>query len=340
MTMLSAQVVKPNHLEFSMQPIPKIENDDDVLIKVHAVGICGSDIHIYHGTSPVAVYPRILGHEIAAEIVSLGKGVQNLKLGDKVVVEPMIACGSCYACQKGRPNACADLTVRGCHIDGGFCEYMVVPEKALFKFDDDIPFEHAALIEPYTIAAQVTWRADIQKGDFVFIMGAGPIGLTILEYAKYRGAIVIISDIQQSRLDIATKLGADYILNPQNIDIKAEIFNITQHMGANVVVDAVCTPETFAQTVDYVSAAGRIMCLGFIEQPSNIPQLPITLKELDIRGSRHQTYKFEEVVPLFNQRQFHPQTLISHMMDFKDAAQAFSLIEQKPYEVIKIILKM
>lgn len=340
MTMLSAQVLKPNHLEFVTQPIPEITHDDDVLIKVHAVGICGSDVHIYHGTSPVAVYPRILGHEISAEVVSVGKGVQNLKIGDKVVVEPMIGCGKCYACKNKRPNACASLKVRGCHVDGGFREYMVVPSKALFKFNDDIPWEHAALIEPYTIAAQVTWRADILEDDFVFIMGAGPIGLTILEYAKYRGAHVIISDIQQSRLDIAVKLGADYVLNPQQHNIKEEIFKITENMGANVVIDAVCTPQTFAQTVEYISAAGRIMCLGFIEEPSQVPQLPITLKELDIRGSRHQTYKFKEVVPLFNQKQFHPQELITHVMDFKNAAQAFSLIDEKPDEVLKIVLKM
>ncbi len=340
MTMLSAHVSEPHKLEFTTQSIPKIKQNTDVLIKVHAVGICGSDVHIYHGTSPVAVYPRILGHEIAAEVVAVGSQVTTLKKEDKVVVEPMIACLKCYACHHGRPNACQDLKVRGCHVDGGFREYMVVPESALFKFNDDIPWEQAALIEPYTIASQVTWRADIQKGDYVFIMGAGPIGQTILEYTKYRGGIAIISDIQDNRLALAKELGADYILNPLKDDIKENIFNITKAMGANVVIDAVCTTSSFAQTVEYISVAGRIMCLGFIDEPSFIPQLPITLKELDIRGSRHQTFKFREVVPLFNQKIFHPEKLISHIMDFKEAQKAFDLIDKNPSDVVKVILKM
>ncbi len=340
MTMLLAHVLEPKKLEFAVQPIPEIKTDSDVLVKVHAVGICGSDVHIYHGSSPVAVYPRILGHEIAAEVVAVGVAVNKLKVGDKVVVEPMISCSKCYACRKNRANACQNLKVRGCHVDGGFREYMTVAEDALFKFNNAISWEEAALIEPYTIASQVTWRAHIQKDDYVFIMGAGPIGQTILEYTKYRGGIAIISDLQDNRLALAKELGADHILNPLKDDIKESIFRITESMGANVVIDAVCTAESFAETVEYISVAGRIMCLGFTDEVSLIPQLPITLKELDIRGSRHQTLKFKEVVPLFNEKKFHPKKLISHIIDFKDAQQAFNLIDEKTDEVIKIILKM
>lgn len=333
------QVERPGKMVLIEREIPKIKNSDDVIIKVKAVGICGSDMHIYHGTSPVATYPRIVGHEVVGEVLEIGENVKKLKKGDKVVLEPMIACGECYACKSGRPNACATLTVRGCHVDGGFQEYYVAPEDKLFKFNDDIPWEIAAMIEPYTIAAQITWRADIRKKDFVFIIGAGPIGLCVLEMAKRKDAIVIISDFNEKRLNIAKELGADFIINPKEEDVLKKVNQITNGMGSNVTIDAVCLPITFKQAVEITSVAGRVMCLGFTKETSDIAQIAITIKELDIRGSRHQTYKFKEVVELFNEKKLMPEKLISHIIDFENTMEAFKLIETTPEEVCKIILK-
>lgn len=333
------QVIEPLNMIIVEKDIPDVVKSDDVLIKIKAVGICGSDMHIYHGTSPVATYPRVLGHEVVGEVIKIADGVKNLKIGDKVVLEPMISCGECYACKSGRPNACAKLTVRGCHVDGGFQEYYVAPEKNLFKFRDDIPWETAAMIEPYTIAAQITWRADIRKGDYVFIIGAGPIGLCVLEMAKLKGGIVIISDYNEKRLNIAKELGADYVINPKDEDPLKKVREITNGMGSNVTIDAVCMPQTFEQAIEITSVAGRVMCLGFTKEPSKIAQMGITIKELDVRGSRHQTYKFKEVVELFNENKLNPTKLISHIMDFENAMEAMKLIEEKPDQVCKIILK-
>lgn len=333
------QVIEPLNMIIVEKDIPDVVKSDDVLIKIKAVGICGSDMHIYHGTSPVATYPRVLGHEVVGEVIKIADGVKNLKIGDKVVLEPMISCGECYACKSGRPNACAKLTVRGCHVDGGFQEYYVAPEKNLFKFRDDIPWETAAMIEPYTIAAQITWRADIRKGDYVFIIGAGPIGLCVLEMTKLKGGIAIVSDYNEKRLNIAKELGADYVINPKDEDPLKKVREITNGMGSNVTIDAVCMPQTFEQAIEITSVAGRVMCLGFTKEPSKIAQMGITIKELDVRGSRHQTYKFKEVVELFNENKLNPTKLISHIMDFENAMEAMKLIEEKPDQVCKIILK-
>lgn len=331
-------VSKPKELQIVEREIPKILEATDVLVKIKAAGICGSDVHIYHGTSPVATYPRVIGHEMVGEVVGIGDDVQDLKIGDKVVVEPMIACGECYACKSGRPNACSSLKVRGCHVDGGFQEYYVAPRKNIFKFDDSISWEEAAMIEPYTIADQITWRADVRKGDYVFIIGAGPIGLCVLEMAKLKGGICIISDFNEKRLEVAKELGADYVINPNLEDPLVKVREITKGMGSNVTIDAVCLPKTFEQAIEITSVAGRVMCLGFTKEMSEIAQLGITIKELDIRGSRHQTYKFKNVVQLFNDRKLQAKRLISNIIPFEEVHKAMDLIDNKPSEVCKIVL--
>ncbi len=331
-------ITEPNIFEIIQQDIPQIQHDDDVCIRVKTVGICGSDVHIYHGTSPVASYPRIVGHEIAGEVTAIGKNVTNVQIGDHVVVEPIISCGTCYACRHKRYNACQSLKVRGCHVDGGMREYMVAPQQSIYKIDPAIAWEHACMVEPYTIAAQVTWRADIKKGDMVFIMGAGPIGLCILEMAKIRGGTCIISDYNEKRLTPAKDLGADYVLNPQQHDVLAEVRNITGGEGSHKTIDAVCTPQTFEQAIQITTSGGCVMCLGFTDQPSSIAQLGITLKELDVKGSRHQTFQFPVVVDLFNQQKLQPQKIISHIMPYQQFGEALDLIENHPADIGKIIL--
>lgn len=337
--MKSLVITTPNVMEIIERATPTIINNDDVLVKIKAVGICGSDIHIYHGTSPVATYPRVAGHEMVGEVIDIGKNVKNINIGDKVVVEPMIGCGKCYACKNERPNACATLQVRGCHVDGGFQEYFVAPEKAIYKFNPEISWEDAAMIEPYTIADQITWRANVKKDDFVFIIGAGPIGLCVLEMAKLKGGICIISDFNEKRLQVAKELGADYVINPTFENPLEKVKEITNGMGSNITIDAVCLPKTFEEAIEITSVAGTVMCLGFTKEISNISQLSITLKELDIKGSRHQTFKFKNVVKLFNEKKLKANKLISNVIPFENYKDALNLIENNPQDICKIVLK-
>lgn len=178
---------------------------DDVLVKVKRVGICGSDLHIYHGTNPLASLPRVIGHEVTGEVANTGSHVRRFKPGDRVVVEPISYCGTCYACRKGRPNVCKALSVFGVHEDGGMREYIVVPEKQLHAVSPDLPWEEAVMAEPYTIGAQAVWRGRVEKEDTVLIHGAGPIGICILKMAKFKGASVMITDLNDERLAFAEK---------------------------------------------------------------------------------------------------------------------------------------
>ena len=199
-------------------PEPEIEHPSDVKVKIKRVGICGSDMHIYYGTNPLATYPRIVGHEVAGEIVEVGSAVNKVAVGDHVVIEPIRYCGECYACKKGRPNVCKDVSVFGVHEDGGMLEFSIRSEKQVHKVSPEIDWDEAVMAEPYTIGAQATWRGNVQAGDTVFIQGAGPIGVTVLKMAKLRGATVIMSDFTNERLEFAKENGADYVINPSELD--------------------------------------------------------------------------------------------------------------------------
>jgi threonine dehydrogenase-like Zn-dependent dehydrogenase len=207
------------------------------------------------------------------------------------------------------------------------------------KFGEHLSWDEAVLIEPFTIACQVTWRGDVRKGDYVFIQGAGPIGLAILQYAKYKGGICMISDIVESKLEEAKNLGADYIINALTQDVVSEIKRITGGMGANVTIDAACTPKTFETSVNVTSPAGRVVVMGFDDVPSQIPQFIITKGELTICGSRLQTNKFPEVIDLFNQRKLNPTALVSHKMHFTQIKEAIKITENKNEPVSKILLE-
>ena len=245
--MKGLQVVEPGKIIVADLPNPEDPGMGEVLVKTRAAGICYSDIHIYHGTSPFAVYPRVIGHEAVGEVYKIGEGVTSLKIGDRVILEPIESCGQCYACRKGRPNICENMKVRGVMKDGGFQEYFTADEDKLHRFSEDLAWEHAVMIEPFTIGAQACFRGGVEEGDLVLIIGAGPTGLSILENAKLLGATVIISDISDKRLEFAREFGADYTVNPEKNILKDEVEKISDGMLCNVVVDAVGNPDVLEQ---------------------------------------------------------------------------------------------
>jgi 2-desacetyl-2-hydroxyethyl bacteriochlorophyllide A dehydrogenase len=337
--MKAIRVNAARDIEIAEVEMPQIKSEDEVLIKVKAAGICGSDVHIYHGTNPMATYPRVIGHEFVGEVVEVGSKVTKLQVGDHVAVDPVTSCGECYPCSIGRHNVCAHLEARGVHIDGGFQEYYKAPEKHTHKISKDIPWEDAVTVEPFSISAEVVSRGRVTKNDIVFIMGAGPIGLVILQAVKRIGAKAIISDLVDSRLEIAKKAGADIVVNSKNQDVNEIVLGETNGLGATVVIDAVCIPQTVEQAVKLACPAGRVVTLGFTEKPSQIPVVEITKKELDVVGSRLQANKFPEVISWIENKEVNPKLLVSHAFDYTDVVAAFEQIENNPIETCKVILK-
>ncbi|MCM3412723.1 zinc-binding alcohol dehydrogenase family protein [Metabacillus litoralis] len=336
--MKAVQVTGPHQLQIIEKEKPVITDGHEVLVKVKMVGICGSDMHIYHGTNPLATLPRIIGHEVTGEVEAVGQDVTNLAIGDKVVIEPIETCGHCYACRSGRRNVCAELEVFGVHRDGGMQEYLVMPEKLVHKVDSALDWTESVLVEPFTIGAQANWRGDVRNGDVVLVMGAGPIGLCCLKVAKTKGATVIISDLSDDRLEFAKAWGADYTINAWNSNVNEEVMAITKNEGANVVIDAVCIPKTFEDAIEVASVAGRVVVLGFDTKTSNIPQLPITKKEVTIVGSRLQTDQFPEIINLFNNKIIETKGMVTQQFPLEQIKEAISLIENDPNEVRKVVL--
>ncbi len=331
-------VQAPNQLEIVERPIPSIEQTTDVLVKVKAGGICGSDVHIYHGSSSVATYPRVIGHEIAGIIESIGTGVSGFELGDHVVMDPVMNCGQCYQCKIGRGNVCSKLQVRSVHIDGGYQEWIVVPAASLYKIPKHFTWEEAVMIEPFTVAKQVCSRAEITKDDRVFIMGAGPLGLSVLKMVKLYGATCYVSDIMDNKLEFAKLYGADAQINATHTNVKEKILELTQGDGATVVIDAACTNKSLEQALECVCAAGRVIALGFGNQPTGISQLSITAREIDIRGSRLHNNKFPEVIADFTEGRLQVADMITHRFNFMEIHQALALIEDPKKEKGKVVL--
>jgi len=336
--MRAIRAAKPHDLQWIELPKPEIEGPKDVQIRVRAAGVCGSDIGIWNGSNSLATYPRVLGHEIAGEVEAVGSEVGGLKVGDHVCLDPISYCGKCYACRQNRPNVCKDLKVYGVHRDGGYCEYLVADEARFHKVPDSLTFEQSVMIEPFTIAAQNVWRANVQAGDVVLIHGAGPIGLILTDTAKRLGATVIVSEINEHRLGVAKEFGADFTINPNKEEFLARVEEITGGMGPNVIFEATGVPALLTQAVELVSEAGRIVPLAFTATPIPVSVALINKKELAILGTRLQTNKFAPVIETFEQKLDHVNRMITGTYPAEQFQQAFEDFVDPTSTHCKVIL--
>ena len=334
------QVNKPGELGIIDKPEPTAPAAGEAIIRIKAAGICGSDVHIFHGKNPFAIYPRILGHEAAGEVVRIGEAVTNVKVGDHVVVDNVFSCGKCYACRIGRPNVCIDVKVLGVHIDGVFSELLKLPADHLYPVPGDLSWEMAATMEPYAIAAEAVDRGQVNAGDTVLICGAGPIGLVILQACKSLGARVLIMDIVDSRLQAAQAMGADAVVNTKTSDLETAVKAFTDGEGINVAMEATGVISILELIIaKLMSPAGRVVVLGFPVEPAKIAPADIMKRELDIKGSRLNNRKFAEVVRWFDEKKVDPTGLVSHVLPYTDVEKGMELFANHPEEVCKILIK-
>lgn len=336
--MKAVQIVKPEHLEIIdiKKPIPDSKNN--VLIKLTAAGICGSDVGIYHGTNAAATYPRIIGHEIVGKVEEIGSGVKALKPGDRVIVNQVTSCGECYPCKKGRGNVCDHLAVRGVHIDGGYREYIAVPESDCYLLPDSLSDEDAIMIEPTTIAIQSCTRAELEKNDMLLLYGAGALGSSILKIAKQLCDYIIVADVANEKLEEAKKSGAKYTINVLEEDFQAKVLEYTYGRGATVSIDAACVKNSLLLLLQATGNAGRIVTMGFSTAPTEINQFLITSKELDVRGSRLQNKMFGKAIQMIQEGKLDLTGSISHTFPLTKAQEAFDFIDTKDPSIRKIVL--
>ncbi len=295
--MKAAQITDIKTLKVVDMAEPQIEKATDVKVKVKAVGICGTDLHIYsHGRADVA-FPRVMGHELSGEVVEVGADVKDLKPGDRVVLDPVFACGECPTCKKGYQNVCANVKCYGVQMEGGFKEYIVEDQKHFYTFPNSITFEQAAIAEPYSIGVNILDRAMATPEDNILVIGSGTIGLAILQVAKGIGSKVFVADVVDSKLEKAKQFGADMVCNSktENLAEKAEAF---APGGFDVVIDAVGVTALFQQSIEFAAPRARVMSIGFTADPAQISPIVVTKKELSIIGSRMNNFKFPKVMEM------------------------------------------
>lgn len=336
--MKAVQIVKPEQLEIVELEKPKIDNKNNVLIKMTAAGICGSDVGIYHGTNAAATYPRIIGHEIVGKVEEVGTDVQNLKPGDRVIVNQVTSCGQCYPCKKGRGNVCDHLAVRGVHIDGGYREYIAVPESDCYLLPDSLSDQDAVMIEPTTIAIQSCTRAELEKDDMLLLYGAGALGSSILKIARQLCDHIIVADVVNEKLEEAKKAGAKYTINVLEEDFQAKVLEYTHGRGATVSIDAACVKNSLLLLLQATGNAGRVITMGFSTSATEVNQFLITSKELDVRGSRLQNKMFGKAIEMIHEGKLDLTGSVSYTFPLTKAQEAFDFIDSKDSSIRKIVL--
>lgn len=318
-------------------PIPQLKNDNDVLIKVEAASICGSDIQIL---KVPAGHPAnkgiILGHEYVGRVVEAGKDAKNVSVGDRVAIEPAITCSSCVFCRMGSPNMCLNSTTLGVYTDGGFAEYSVVPASVVHKVCLDLPPEDAVFAEPLSCVANAMDRLKPKLADTVLVLGAGPIGLLFAKLLKAAGVgKIYISEISPYRKEMAAKCGFKNIIDPSRENVEDIICSMTK-IGADVVID--CVGSLMDQALRCVRKGGKILLFGLNSTAHNdIKPFDIVHKEVEIIGSFIARYTFPAAIRILEEKVIDVKDLITHTFGIKDFEKGLEVMRSG--EAIKVIIK-
>jgi len=321
---IEAPVLKPGH----------------AIIKIRRIGICGTDLHAYTGTQPYFTYPRILGHELAADLIE-ADGVNGFVPGEALTVMPYFNCGKCIACRNGKPNCCVDIKVCGVHVDGAMRTYLSVPSYSLIK-SDGLSYDELALAEPLAIGAHGIRRGNVQKDEFVLVIGAGPIGLGTMMFAKIAGAKVIALDINDQRLQFCKdKLHTQYIVNASKEDVLTRLREITNGDMPTVVIDATGSRKAINNALQYLAHGGRFILIGLQKEEICFSHPEFHKRETTLMSSRNATKEdFNQVINSIKNGLINPSILITHRVKFNEVKDAFPGWSDPKTNVIKAMVEM
>ena len=326
---------QPGEMKMIEQEIPSVLAENELLVSVKRVGICGTDIHAYGGNQPFFEYPRILGHELSAVVENIGANVTKVGKGDQVSVIPYMHCGECISCKNCKTNCCTNMKVLGVHIDGGMTEYLVLPESHVFKVNE-LSLEEAAVIEPLCIGAHAVRRADIKEGETVLIVGAGPIGLGAARFAKLQGAKTIIMDINEERLQFCKDWAECDVAIKASEQAVEEIKAVNGGWLPSIVMDATGNKHSMMNAFDYVSHGGKVVYVGLVKDTITFHDPDFHAKELTLMGSRNATKEdFEYVIQCVKEGKVNASAYITHTVDFDHAVQYF---EAKNFNTNKALI--
>lgn len=329
----------PGSFEYQNTALPVVP-EGYALLQIKRIGICGTDLHAFEGTQPFFSYPRILGHELASEIVQVPEGL-GFEVGETVTISPYFYCGKCIACRNGKTNCCANIKVCGVHTDGGMREYLAVPAQNLIH-GEGLSYDELALVEPLAIGAHGVRRAGVKQGEFVLVMGAGPIGLGTMEFARIAGGKVIALDINAHRLAFCKeKLKVDFTVNPADGDVAEQLKAITNGDMPTVVIDCTGNLKAINQAIHYMAHGASFVMIGLQKNELVISHPEFHKREATLMSSRNaNTEDFEHVVRCMKQGLVEPTNYITHRVAFNEVKDQFESWLDPKNGVIKAMVSI
>ncbi|MFY9176591.1 MAG: alcohol dehydrogenase catalytic domain-containing protein [Caldicoprobacterales bacterium] len=338
--MKQAIMVAPGQIEFRDVPVPEVK-PDQIKVKMKKIGVCGSDIHVYHGKHPYTSYPVVQGHEVSAQVVEVGSRVTNVALGDKVTIQPQVVCGKCYPCTHGIYNVCEALKVMGFQTTGMASEYFVTDAKKAVKLPDDMSWDHGAMIEPLAVAVHAVRLAGDVTGKKAVVLGGGPIGNLVAQTIKAMGGEdVILSELSQYRLETAKKCGI------KTVDVKEEdlLQAIEDNFGkdrADFIFECVGISETMNQAIQYARKGSTIVVVGVFGDLGRINMGYVQDRELTLKGSAmYREEDYIKAIELVNKGLIEFDALITHHVPFEEYKQAYEIIDEQKDRAMKVIIDM
>ncbi|WP_100407500.1 zinc-binding alcohol dehydrogenase family protein [Bacillus solitudinis] len=330
---------EPKQFKQMEEEIPEV-GKGEILLKVKRIGICGTDIHAYNGVQPFFTYPRILGHELAGEVVKVGAAVDGFSSGDLATVIPYMECGTCIACRSGKTNCCTNMKVLGVHLDGGMREYLLVPSDHTLKVNQ-ISLDEASMVEPLSIGAHAVKRSKIQKGETVLVIGAGPIGLGVMRFAKLAGAKVIAMDLNEDRLQFCKEWAdVDGTVNASN-NIVEEVSKLTNGDFPTTVFDATGNKASMTNAFQLVSHGGQLVYVGLVKDEISFNDPEFHKREMSLLGSRNATKEdFSYVINCIENKQVNVDALITNRSTLANLIDDFESFFAPENKVIKAVVEL
>lgn len=331
------------HLAISNLPAP-VAGPDEVLVRVAACGICGSDVHGYDGSSGRRIPPIVMGHEAAGMVAAVGEGVTGYRAGDRVTFDSTVYCGECEFCRRGEVNLCDRRQVVGVSCGdyrraGAFAEYVTVPERILYRLPDDLSFSDAAMLEAVSVAIHAVRVADVKGGETALVIGAGMIGLLILQAAKASGcARVFVTDVDASRLEMARSMGADAIIDSSHESLIARIEQLTAGRGADVVLEAVGRTETVAAAIDCTRKGGTVALVGNISPEVTIALQKVVTRQIRLQGSCASAGEYPQAMEWMADGKIKVAPLITTVAPLEDGPKWFARLYAREPNLMKVVL--
>ncbi len=316
-----------------------VAGQDEVLLQVRMVGLCGSDLNSYRGRNPLVSFPRIPGHEVAATVVDAGSVAAEWPRGTHVTLSPYTNCGRCAACLRDRPNACQFNQTLGVQRDGALTQFIVVPASRLYSAA--LTLKELCLVEPLTVGFHAAARGRVAASDTVAVIGCGGVGLGAVAGAAYRGATVIGIDVEDAKLATAGKAGAAHVINSAQSDLHARLLALTDGRGPDVIIEAIGLPETFRASVEEVAFTGRVVYIGYAKEQVAYETRLFVQKELDILGSRNALPEdFRDVINMLKSGRFPVEEAVTHVVPFEETPGILEAWSRDPSQFTKIMIEV